>query len=149
GLSATQVDAARLAGGEKTVFLHASRHAATAALLAAALGGVLTLSDPGPGQILGLRTAASEVLTSFAALYDFSLAGQQCLVLTGLVFVLAATVAYFAAPRLASEMMPRQFRAPQPLHHRGLASLAVVAFAILILAGTILPLVGLTLPLTG
>src|SRR5207249_7955969 len=114
-LSDSQVDAARLAGGEKTVLVQASRHVATPALLAASLGGVLTLSDPGPGQILGLRTAAFEVLTSFAALYDFRLAGQQCVLLTAFVLVVAAALAYLAAPRLASEILPRQVLSAQRL----------------------------------
>ena len=100
GLSGSQIDAARLSGGEKAVLRYVCGAAAVPAGLAAVLSAVLTLSDPGPGQILGLRTAASEVLTSFSALYDFNLAGRQCAVLAVLVVLLAAPLACLAAPRL-------------------------------------------------
>ena len=146
-LSGSQVDAARLAGGEKTVLVQASRHVATPALLAAGLGGVLTLSDPGPGQIFGLRTAAAEILTSFSARYDFSLAGQQCAVLTGLVLLIAVPLACFAAPRLASEMMARQSQAMRRVRHRGIAGATVAVLTLLVLTGTVTPVAGLTLPL--
>ncbi len=149
GLSTTQLQAARLAGGEKIVFRYASRHAATTGLLGAALGGVLTLSDSGPGQILGLRTAASEVLTSFAALYDFRLAGQQCVLLTAIILVLAAALAYLAAPRLASEILPRQVLGWQRLRQRRIGHVALAAFGIVLVVGTVAPVVGLTLPLAG
>src|SRR5262249_60035775 len=106
-LSGSQIDAARLAGGERTVLLHACRHVAVPASLAAALAGVLTLSDPGPGLILGLPTAASEILTNFAARHDYPRAPRQCVELTVLVLLFAAPFAYLAAPMLASEMTTR------------------------------------------
>jgi iron(III) transport system permease protein len=148
-LSGSQVDAARLAGGERTVLIYVSRHVATPALLAAGLGGILTLSDPGPGQIFALRTAASEMLTSFSALYDFSLAGRQCVVLAALVLVLATPLAFFTAPRLASEVMARQSPAARRVRHRGMAGVTMATLAAFVLAGTVAPLVGLTLPLAG
>jgi iron(III) transport system permease protein len=148
-LSGSQIDAARLAGGERTVLVHASRHVATPALLAAGLGGVLTLSDPGPGQILGLRTAASEILTSFASLYDFALAGRQCVALALLVLIVAVPLAFFSAPRLASEILARQSRNAQRVRHRGIARVAVTAFVFLVVIGTMTPLIGLLLPLSN
>lgn len=148
-LSGPQVDAARLAGGERTVFIHASRHAAIPALFATGLGSILTLSDPGPGQILGLRTAASEILASFSALYDFSLAGRQGVALTGLVLLGAVPFACFAASRLASEMLARQSQAVRRVRHQGVAGVIMAALMLLVLTGTIVPLIGLTLPLAG
>lgn len=148
-LSGSQVDAARLAGGERTVLIYVSRHVATPALLATGLGGILTLSDPGPGQIFGLRTAASEMLTSFSALYDFSLAGRQCVVLAALVLALAAPLAFFTAPWLASEVMARQSLAARRVRHRGITDVTVAGLSVLVLASTIAPLLGLTLPLAG
>ncbi len=109
----------------------------------------MTLSDPGPGQIFALRTAASEILISFSALYDFSLAGRQCVVLASLVLVLAAPLAFFTAPRLASEVMARQALAARRVRHRGMAGVTTATLAALVLAGTVAPLVGLTLPLAG
>ncbi|HKA55941.1 MAG TPA: hypothetical protein VKJ47_20005 [Candidatus Binatia bacterium] len=148
-LSGSQIDAARLAGGERTVLIYVSRHVASPALLAAGLGCVLALSDPGPGQILGLQTAASEMLTSFSALYDFPLAGRQCAVLTALVLMMAVPLAFLTAPRLASEIMARQARAARRIRHRGVAGVTVTGLSLLVLAGTVAPLVGLTLPLAG
>ncbi|HEV8717171.1 MAG TPA: hypothetical protein VGX03_30670 [Candidatus Binatia bacterium] len=148
-LSGSQIDAARLAGGERTVLIYVSHHVASPALLAAGLGCVLTLSDPGPGQILGLQTAASEMLTSFSALYDFPLAGRQCAVLTTLVLMIAAPLAFLTAPRLTSEIMARQSRAARRIRHRGIAGVIVTGFSVLVLAGTVAPLLGLTLPLAG
>ncbi len=148
-LSGPQIEAARLAGGEKAVLRYACGHVAVPALLAAGLGGVLTLSDPGPGQILGLPVAASEVLTSFAALYDFQLAGRQCAALAGIVLVLAAPLAYFAAPRLAAEMMARQTRTSRRLEHSSLAVGAFLAFLLLLCCLLVPPVVGLGLPVLG
>ncbi|MBI3410636.1 MAG: iron ABC transporter permease [Planctomycetes bacterium] len=112
-LTGSQIEAARLAGGEKAVLHYAVRHAAVPALLASVLAGVLTLSDPGPGQILLLPTAASEILTSFAAHYDFEQAARQCLVLGGLVVLLSLPLVFVAAPIMATELLARQMR---PLH---------------------------------
>src|SRR5262249_39663673 len=145
-LSGTQVDAARLAGGEPTVLWHACRHGASPACLAAVLGGVLTLSDPGPGLILGLQTAASEVLTSFSALYDFGLAGRRCAALPAVVLLVAAPLAALAAPRLAAGMMARQLRGARRVRHPWVVGVAGGGLLLLVLLGTVAPLVGLTLP---
>jgi iron(III) transport system permease protein len=149
GLSGSQVDAARLAGGERVVFCSVARYVAIPAFLAAGLGGVLTLSDPGPGQIFGLSTAASEILTSFSARYDFARAGRQCVMLTALVLALAAPLVLFAMPRLASEVLVRQSREVRRIHHQWVAGVTVVALGVFVLIGITSPLVGLTLPLAG
>lgn len=145
-LSGSQIDAARLAGGEKAVLRYVSGAAAVPAALAALLSAVLTLSDPGPGQILGLRTAASEILTSFSSLYDFNLAGRQCAVLAMLVLLLAAPVACLAAPRLSVQIMARQtqgLRRPD----LGRAAIGITAGFTLLIGGTIvMPVCGLVLP---
>jgi iron(III) transport system permease protein len=147
-LSGSQLDAARLAGGEKTVLRYVLRYVVTPVLLAAGLGGVLTLSDPGPGQIFGLRTAAAEILTSFSALYDFSLAGRQCVVLAALVLMIAAPLVFLTAPRLASEVMAKQSHTAQRVQHRGIAGVTMAVLSFVVLLGVAAPLRGLTLPLT-
>jgi iron(III) transport system permease protein len=141
-LSGSQVDAARLAGGERVVLRAVGRFVAIPALLAAGLGGVLTLSDPGPGQIFGYATAASEILTSFAARYDFALAGRQCLALTACVVILALPLILAAAPRLASAVLARQVRAAQRSRHRAAACVIVTLLGVVAVLGTIIPLVG-------
>ncbi len=146
-LSGSQIDAARLAGADRCVLKYALRHAIAPALLAACLGGILTLSDPGPGQILGLSTAASELLTTFSAQYDFSLAARQCLILSTIVLALAAPLAYFAAPCIAREILARQSAAKARNRKPKMAALTCGALALFILVGVVAPVVGLVSPI--
>ncbi|HKH43318.1 MAG TPA: hypothetical protein VKM72_01495 [Thermoanaerobaculia bacterium] len=145
-LGAGQVEAARLAGGEAVLVRSACRHAAVPALLAAGLAGVLVLSDPAPGQIFGQRTAAAEILVSFAALFDFGLAARQGLALAALVLVLAAPLAAVAAPRLAAAVLPRAIRPLRPVWHREMAALAAGGLLVFVGIGVAAPLAGLALP---
>src|SRR5262249_35144014 len=120
-LVGSQVEAARLAGGERSVLRYTAGYALPPALLAAGLGGVLTLADPGPGQILDLWTAASELLTSFnlAIFQGYGPVGRQCLVLAGLALAAALPLALLTAPGLSGEMLARPFRARRRVRHRG------------------------------
>lgn len=147
-LSGSQIDAARLAGGEGVVVRAGAHYVATPALLTAGLSGVLTLSDPGPGQIFGLLTTASEILTSFASHYDFALAGRQCVVLTTLVLAIVLPLAFFMAPSLASEVLAKQSRAMQRVRHQQITTVTVTALGVLSFVGIVMPLLGLVLPLT-
>lgn len=148
-LTASQMEAARIAGGEKVVMRYAMRDAFPVAALAAALAGAMTVSDPGPGLIFGRRTAASELLTSFASLYDFALAGRQALAMA--VVVLAATLpaVILASPRLAEALLARQVRGLDPVFHRRAAALCVMGAGGLVIVLLIVPVVGLLLPLTS
>ncbi len=148
-LSASQLNAARLAGSRRAVLFYACRHAFTPTLLAAGLGAILGLSDPGPGQILGLRTAAAELLISFSALYDFDLAAKQCAVLTGLVLLLAVPLAAFAAPRVAREMLARQPAAAHRLRDKKTAALTTTVLCLYVLVAVGIPLLGLVMPVFG
>ncbi len=112
GLGASQLDAARLAGGERAALGAALFHAAPVAILAAALSTVLSLGDPGPGQIFGLKTVAAEILVSFSATYDFELAGLQCAGLAMLVLAAAVPLALRLAPLLARATLARSTRQP-------------------------------------
>lgn len=146
GLSASQVAAARLAGGEPVVWRYATRAAAVPAGAAACLASVLTLSDPGPGQIFGLRTVSSEILTSFSALYDFGLAARQSLLLELVVLAAVLPLAVLAAPRLGAQLLARQTAAhrPEPVRRRWIVTLTFCGLTFLLLG---LPLLGLVLPL--
>jgi iron(III) transport system permease protein len=145
-LSASQVDCARISGGEKTVVVQACRHAAVPALLAATLAGILTLQDAGPGQIFGLQTAASEILTSFSALFDFALAGRQCALLTLAVLLMAVPLALFAAPKIANQRLARQTGKSRLHDHKGTTAIGVVGFTLISTVSVLLPLLGLVLP---
>jgi len=149
GLTGSQVDAARLAGGESRVMQLALRYAVIPALVAAGLGGVLTLSDPGPAQIFGLRTGAVEILTSFSALYDFGLAARQCVALTMVALIVAAPVAIVGGPRIARGMLARQVRPLRPVRNTGMTGATLSVIAAFVLVGVIAPVVGLTAPLVA
>lgn len=148
-LAGSQVEAARMAGGESTVLRYAARYVVVTAGLAAVLAGILTLSDPGPGQILGRRTAASEVLTSFSSLYDYRLAAWQCLVLTLAVLAFVAPLAFFAAGRLASQILARQVRPLRRIASGRASPVVIAACGIVALFLLVAPLSGLLLPLRG
>jgi iron(III) transport system permease protein len=145
-LSASQVEAARLAGGERTLFRLAGRHAAVPAGLAALLAAVLTLSDPGAGFAVGLKMASTEILISFTAFYNYGLAGRQCLVLALLVLAVALPVARLAAPRLVAELPARHLRSARRDTRRGMAALARAALFVVVLLLTLMPALGLILP---
>lgn len=145
-LGATQAEAARLAGGEGALVWSAFRQAAMPALLAAGLAGVLALSDPGPGQIFGARTAAAEILVSFAAFFDFGLAARQGVALAALVLVLALPLAAVAAPRLAAAVLPRETRPVQPVRNPAMARLTAGGLLAFVGVGVATPFVGLALP---
>jgi iron(III) transport system permease protein len=146
-LSGSQVEAARLAGGERTLFRLACRHTAVPAALAAVLAGILTLSDPGAGFAVGLPLASSEILISFTAFYDYPLAGRQCLLLALLVLTAALPIACLAAPRLGAELSTRQFRPLQRSFHPGMGKAAGLALFAVVLMLTLLPSLGLIFPL--
>lgn len=144
-LTASQVEAALLSGGELVVLKRIAGYVLVPSIGAAALAGLLTLSDPGPGQIFGLPTAAGEILTSFSAFYDFNLAVRQCLALAGVVLAAALPLGLVMAPQISSEVLARQTRPPRLSRNRsgGMLALAVVvAFSIVLLALPILGLIG-------
>ncbi len=145
-LTASQIEVARLHGGERCVLLGAARSAAPPAVLAAFLGGILSLSDPGAPLIFGGRPAAVHVLTSFSALYDFALAAKQCLILAGIVLALVLPSFVFGLPVLAAALLARQVRAPRPLPHRALGLLCCFGLGAVLAAGVLGPSVGLFLP---
>jgi ABC-type Fe3+ transport system permease subunit len=144
GLSGSQVDAGRLAGGERRVVQLALRHAAIPAVVAAGLGGVLTLSDPGPAQIFGQRSAAVEILTSFSALYD---AARQCVALTAVALLVAVPLAIVGGPRIAHGMLARQVHPLRPVRRRGMSVATWIVLLGFVLVGVIAPVAGLALPL--
>lgn len=146
-LAQSQLDAARLAGGERTVFIQACRSAAIPAALSAALAAVLSLSDPGPGQIFSVRTGASEILVSFAALYDFDLAARQCLALAGIVVVVTLPLAIAVVPRVASATMAKQLRIATPTPSAVWGRRTACALSSVLFAFVVLPLTALFMPL--
>ena len=146
GLSPGQIDGARLAGGDARLVWHAIRYAFPAALLAALLAGILTLSDPGAGQILGFEGAAVQMLISFSASYDFDLAARQALVLTALVLAASLPLAIAAAPRL-SAALSRHTSESSPLASHKAGGVATTILLVVLLGSTFgLAMAGLSWP---
>ncbi len=145
GLGSSQLDAARLAGGERPVILATLSHAAPVSILAAMLSMVVSLGDPGPGQIFGVRTAAADLLISFSATYDFEVAGLQCALLVAAVLFVAVPLAIHLAPVLARATLTRSTRQPRGLSgHTALWAIPLWGFAT---CAVILPSIALVLPM--
>lgn len=145
-LTASQIDAARLHGGEKAVLILSARACAPVAILAALLGGILSLSDAGAPLIFGCRSVAVEILTSFSAFFDYELAGRQCLLLASFVLLLTAPVLLFGLNWLSAAVLARQTRPAIPYQHRVMSRLAVAGLLLLPVTGIVLPTLGLCLP---
>lgn len=146
-ITRTQADAVRLAGGEKHLFAYAIRSVWPTTALTSLLAGVLTLSDPGPGQILGFPNAASEILISFSAQYDFALAGRQCLALAGIVIAIALPLALVLSNHLATALLARDAVPATRSCPRAVEWLGPLLFGTTLVAAVLLPTVGLLLPL--
>ncbi len=146
GISRSQVDAARLAGGDRAVVRYAAGSTLPAAALAALLAGVLALADPGPGQILGYSGVATQILTSFSALYDFRLAAAQCLALGGLALAVMGPAAWWGANRLSEQLLARDVEPAAPRRNAVVSIGGPALLGSLVLTLTVLPLAGLLWP---
>ena len=146
-ITQNQADAVRLAGGESHLFAYAMRNVWPTAALTALLAGVLTLSDPGPGQILGFPSAASEVLVSFSAQYDFALAARQCLALAGVVIAIALPSALLLSNSLATALLARDAVPATRSCPPGSQWFPALGFGTIVVAAVLLPTSGLLLPL--
>ncbi len=145
-LRASQIDAARLAGGERAVLRHSAGACAAVGVLAALLAGVLSLSNTGAPLILGCRSVAVEIRTTFAALHDFDLAGRQCLVLGGLVVLLSSPLLIVGLRLLGAAILARQTRPVAPYRHALLGRIVPLALLAMLAIGIGMPTLGLCLP---
>src|SRR4029077_9288312 len=80
-LSRAQLEALRLIGGLPLLVRGAAMYTLPASFSAAVLGGILTVNDPGPGQIMGYHGVASDILIAFSARNDIALAAVKALAL--------------------------------------------------------------------
>jgi iron(III) transport system permease protein len=142
-ITRSQADAARLAGGESHLLRLALRAAFPLAALASILVAVLTLADPGPGQILGWQGAAGELLVSFAARYDLAIATRQAAVLAIVAALLAWPFAWKLAPQILGALLTRDTERPD----RHLSSRTAFLLGMAVAVTIVLPLAGLLRPL--
>jgi ABC-type Fe3+ transport system permease subunit len=145
-LPGTAIDAARLAGGERAVLRYAGYAALPLGGAAALLAGIVTLTDPGPGQILGFAGVATQILTSFAALYDFELAVRQGLASAAVVLVAAGPLLWIVARYLALALFARGVTLMQPRAWSTARRVAPLIIAAVVLMIVIAPLAGLLQP---
>ncbi len=145
GLSASQCDAVRMAQGDSGLIRLIARFAMPPAAVAACLGAFLMLSSPGPAMGLGIKTAVSEILVSFSALYDMRLAALQCLMLSGSTLFLAI-LALTAAGRRSMELLATSSRPVQASYHRSMSAAAILFNSACSLLLVLLPLAGLLFP---
>ena len=145
-LTASQIDVARLHGGEKSVLRLCAHVCLPVAVLASLLGGIISLSDPGAPLIFGCRSMSVEILTSFSAMFDYELAGRQCLLLTGLVLLLTAPLLLFGLRRIVSAVLAKQTRPSVPYQHHVLSWVALTGLLMVLLISIVAPTLGLCLP---
>ncbi|MBI3544314.1 MAG: hypothetical protein HY075_13670 [Deltaproteobacteria bacterium] len=145
-LSKSQVDALRIAGSERWVLRKTAMSVLPFAAMASVLAGVLTLSDPGPGQILGFSNAASEILVSFSALYDFELAARQCVLLASVVLLITLPLSILTGGSLAHALLGRSGGASSLRVHRGADFMAPLLFLSVLSVFVLLPTLGLLFP---
>lgn len=145
-LTASQIESARLHGGEASVLEQSGRACLPVGIVVALLAGILTLSDPGAPLIFGARSVAVEIRTSFSALFDYELAGRQCLLLAGIVLLLTAPVLAAGIRRLAAAMLARQTRSATPYAHPVLGRAAMSGLLVVLLLSAGVPALGLCLP---
>jgi iron(III) transport system permease protein len=145
-LPATAIDAARLAGGERAVLRYAGYAALPVGGAAALLAGIVTLTDPGPGQILGFAGVATQILTSFAALYDFELAIRQGLASAAIVIVAAGPLLWIVARYLALALFARGATLMEPRAWPAASRVAPLILVGVTLLIVIAPVAGLLQP---
>jgi iron(III) transport system permease protein len=146
-LPANALDAARIAGGELAVARNVGRAVVPAALAAALVAGLVSIADPGPGQILGFSAAATQILVSFSALYDFELAARQGLIAAAIALVAAAPLILMISRRAGVALLPRETRLASPQAQRVAAWLSPLVLAAALTMGLFAPLAGLLAPI--
>ncbi len=124
-LTSSQCEAVRLTAGETRLFWLCLRFAFPPAAVAACLGAFGMLASPGPAMGLGLKTAISEILVSFSALYDMKLASAQCVMLSASTLALASFVLLVSGKR-PMELLASSSKRLQPSFQGKMSTLAFV-----------------------
>jgi len=145
-LAARAIDAARLAGGELNVLRYAGRATLPAGAAACLLAGLISFADPGPGQILGYSGAGTQILVSFAALFDFELAARQSLAITGIVLLGAMPLLWILGRHLSYALLPQSMELMRPRSHAAVSGSGPFLLGLVLMITLALPLAGLVWP---
>jgi iron(III) transport system permease protein len=146
-LSSNQVDALVMVGPAQWCFFQVLKRAAPITILISLLAGVITLSDPGPGLILGFPGAAAEILLSFSALFDFDLARRQCFLVAGLSLLFSLPIIIFLGPHLSTALLAQESSATKHYENATVQRFATPVFIVLLIVIIGIPLIGLFQPL--
>ncbi|MCK5829330.1 MAG: hypothetical protein KAH20_03420 [Methylococcales bacterium] len=146
-VSPHQIDAFILAGSALWAFFQVLKRTAPITILISILAGIMTLSDPGPGLILGFPSAAAEILISFSALFDFDLARQQCFFIAGLSLFFFLPIMLFLGSHLSAVLLAQESSSIKLVENSTVQRYAAPTFIILLIIIIGIPLVGLFKPL--
>jgi iron(III) transport system permease protein len=146
-IPASQIDAARLAGGGRSLLKLCARFSFPAALAAAVLGGLMVLADPGPAQIMGYHGIASEILIAFSARYNPALAAQKASWMTLFLAPIVLPIAGLLAVWSDTHLLGRDLRQPQESVRGALPLIALVLCVLLCLFVFLPPAAGFIRPL--
>jgi len=146
-LSKSQIDAYRLVGSDYWTFKQIAKRAIPITFLISLLAGIITLSDPGPGQILGFSGAASEILISFSALYDFDLARYQSFMMALVSIIICLPFILWFGERLSTALLAKEAIANTLKKNAMVTWFAPLIFVIILFLILIIPFLGLITPL--
>jgi ABC-type Fe3+ transport system permease subunit len=146
-ISQHQIDALIMVGSARWSFAQVIKRTAPITVLISLLAGIMTLSDPGPGMILGYSGIAAEILVSFSALFDFDLARQQCFFIATLSLVLAFPLIFFLSKPLTTALLAQETSTIQVYKNAQVQRFAPPIFIALLFVIIGVPLIGLFKPL--
>ena len=117
-ISQSERESVLLFAGARRLLREALRCVVPVAAAGAVLGGVLTLSDSGCGQIMGYLGVSGDILIAFSARHDFAVASIKALVTGLLALPLVAVASVLLSRRLNFASLGKQLRPHQGLEIR-------------------------------
>ena len=146
-LTASQMDSVRIASGAWGLLRLTARYVFPPSLGAGVLGVLMTLTDPGTGQIMGYHGIASEILIAFASKHDPALAARKAI---GMVLVLSPLIGWLSwtlGGWAERQVLGRDLRRPEAIRLGGMRWLLTAGFLFCAAALSLPALVGLARPL--
>ena len=146
-LSSHQIDALVMVGSARWCFFQVLKRAAPISVLISLTAGIMILSDPGPGLILGYSGVAAEILVSFSALFDFDLARRQCFFIAGLSLFFSLPVIFFLGNHLTTALLAQESSAAKLYKNALVQRFTPPVFIALLFVIIGIPFIGLFKPL--